>query len=44
MRVLRLELTAGLNLIFAVGEALDDADDIVTFGVGEGDVGVSFRR
>src|SRR5947207_10762233 len=44
MRVLRLEFTAGLNVVFAVGEALDDADDIITFGVGEGDVGVSFER
>jgi len=44
MRVLRLEFTACLNMVFAIGEALDDANDIVTFGVGEGDVGISFGR
>lgn len=44
MRMLRLELTACLNMVFAVGEALDDANNIVTFGVGKGDVGISFGR
>ena len=42
--VFRLEFTARLNVVFAVGETLDDANDIVTVGVGEGDVGVPFRR
>jgi len=44
MCVFSLEFTAGLNVVFAVREALDDANDIITFGVGEGDVGISFER
>lgn len=42
MCMLRLELTARLNVVFAVGKALDYADDIVTFGIGEGNVGIPF--